>query len=74
MQLAKDSLTLFVRSLPKGCTFSIISFGSHFKAMDQGNNPAMEFNDSTRDRAISEIASFSSNFGGTNILLPMQAV
>ena len=34
----------------------------------------MELNDSTRDHAIQEIATFSSNFGGTDILSPMKKV
>lgn len=28
MEIARNALTLFMRSLPEGCTFSIVSFGS----------------------------------------------
>ena len=30
MQIAIDSLNLFMRSLPEGCSFSIVGFGSNF--------------------------------------------
>lgn len=34
MKIAKDALTLFMRSLPPGCSFSIISFGDRFESLD----------------------------------------
>ena len=30
---AKQAMDLFIRSLPKDCKFSVISFGSHFDAL-----------------------------------------
>ena len=33
MPLAVSALSLFIRSLPSNCTFSVISFGSHFEAL-----------------------------------------
>ena len=34
MRIAKEALDIFVRSLPKGCTFTIISFGDCHAAMN----------------------------------------
>ena len=33
IRMAREALDIFVRSLPTGCTFSIISFGSSYEAM-----------------------------------------
>ena len=34
MHIAKEALDIFVRSLPQGCTFTIISFGDCHAAMN----------------------------------------
>ena len=73
MSIAQNALNLFMRSLPEGCTFSIISFGSPtFSPLFDGQY-YQEYNDGTRDAAIEEIARMSPNFGGTDILSPLQA-
>ena len=33
MKIARDALILFMRSLPKNCVYSIISFGSRYEAL-----------------------------------------
>ena len=33
IQVAVQAMDLFIRSLPKGCKFSIISFGSDFEPL-----------------------------------------
>ena len=35
MEITKESLKLFIQSLPEGSQFQIISFGSKFEAMRQ---------------------------------------
>ena len=70
--IAKNALELFMRSLPEGCTFSIISFGSNHNPLFH-QNFYQTYNDETRDSAIAMIHGFKPDFGGTNILSPLQA-
>lgn len=71
--LARDALTLFMRSLPNACSFSVISFGSpKYEALRQ-DSPVELYNDSTRDMAINKISSFEADFGMTDILSPLKA-
>ena len=46
---AREALSLFIRSLPTGCKFSVISFGSHWDCLKPD---VMTFNDETKDKAI----------------------
>ena len=70
--IARQALILFMRSLPEKCMFSIISFGTHFMCLKQGQ--VLDYDDFSRDAAIKEIGTFSSNFGGTMILEPLRSV
>ena len=74
MWIAREALTLFMRSLPEGCTFSIVSFGDPEHKPLYDNIYYLEYTDGTRDAAIKEILKMSANFGGTNILKPLKAV
>ena len=71
MKIARDACMLFMRSLPEGCKFSIISFGSRFEAIRQGQ--VLDYNDANRDVALKEIAMFEDDFGGTEMLKPIHA-
>ena len=72
MKLAKDALILFMQSLPAGCTFSVISYGSNFSAL-HGEFPYEEYTDENRDRAITKIDTFKSDYGGTDMYSPFKA-
>ena len=72
MELAKNALSIFIRSLPVDCKFSILSFGSYYEAMeDKAGDTSMSYNDATKDLALNLIAGFDSDFGGTEILMPL---
>ena len=72
MAIAKDALKLFIRSLPEGCTFSIISFGTRHEPLLQ-NTYYQTYCDKTRNIAIAVVDRFKPDFGGTNILKPLKA-
>ena len=71
MKLAKDALSMFIRSLPRQCKFSILSFGSSFTPMRFGGEEAISYDDHSRDAALAEIAGMEANMGGTEILGPI---
>lgn len=68
---AKSALKIFMRSLPVGCKFTIMSFGSNHSNMTLQGKDVIPYSDVTMNEAIEEIGTFSSNFGGTNILSPL---
>ena len=54
--MAKDALEMFVRSLPAGCKFSILSFGTSYLPMIYNwEYDTMENNDLERKDAIRQI-------------------
>ena len=71
---AKSALTLFIRSLPLNCKYSIISFGSSQEIMKtiDGRNVFI-CNEEQNSNAINKIEhpTFDADFGGTDILTPL---
>ena len=53
IELAKEALKLFVRSLPVGCEFQVVSFGSSFNLLLHGDY--VKYNESSKNFALSEI-------------------
>jgi len=73
MELAKEALALFIRSLPKDSKFSIISFGSRHQVMvDDTQSSVLTLTDESKREALSQIQSFKPTLGGTNILGPLR--
>ena len=53
MELAKDALAIFIRSLPVGCRFSIISFGSRYEGLRYGENDfGIPYNEGSKDWSL----------------------
>ena len=72
IETAKEALKLFLKSLPVGSKFTIVSFGTKSQALQIGHGPSIiEYNDKNSIEAIKQIDTFSANFGGTNILSPL---
>lgn len=68
---AGETLVLFLKSLPPGCSFNIIGFGSRYTSLfpnsvayDQGN----------LDVAMGHAESLNADLGGTELLSPLQHI
>ena len=72
MEKAKEALTLFIRSLPAKCKFSIISFGSDSEFLEVDGESIVEYNDKNALEAISHIRNFTANYNGTDIATPLE--
>ena len=72
IELAKEALKLFVRSLPVGCKFQVVSFGHYFNLLLQGDQ--IKYDESSKDFALSAIERFQADMGGTDIYQPMNSV
>ncbi|KAL7717560.1 VWFA domain-containing protein [Entamoeba marina] len=69
IEALRETLQLFLRQLPLGCKFNIISFGSRFDSMFSN---VVEYNDKILKEASKEVESFGSNYGGTNMYGPLE--
>jgi hypothetical protein len=71
MQTAKEALKLFIRSIPPGSKFNIISFGSKYDSM----YPHLtDYSQSTLDYAIEKVDEFDANYGGTEMHEPLSYI
>ena len=71
IELVKDSLLLFIQSLPKGSFFQLIGFGSNFKKYNQS---PFEYNKENVDNIINLIKNLKADLGGTNITNPLTEI
>ena len=69
---ARKALELFIRSLPTGSHFSIISFGSgyHFTHGPKGES-IIPYTQESCNKAIEEVKTFEADCGGTEIYRPI---
>lgn len=68
---AKKALELFLHSLPADCYFNIWSFGSKFDSLFA---QSQLYDDDTLARAKAHVASMEANYGGTEILQPINQI
>lgn len=71
ISLVKRAAIFFLKSLPIGSFFNIISFGSSFKFLFP---VPQKVEGSTVEYAIGKIENFKANLGGTDIFSPIQAI
>ncbi|XP_071167544.1 von Willebrand factor A domain-containing protein 5A-like isoform X2 [Mytilus edulis] len=68
---AKETLLLLLKSLPVGCLFNVVSFGSDFSTLFEQSE---EYSEKTLDQALSLQAQMEADMGGTEILQPLQQI
>ena len=64
IELARESLIFFLKSLPKSSTFNVVSFGSKHQLMYKVSPLVTTEN---INRAITQVKKFDANFGGTEL-------
>ena len=69
---ARETLLLFLKSMPPGCNFNIIGFGSSYQVLFPDS---VEYNQSNLDAAVSHVEKkLHANLGGTELLEPLKYI
>jgi len=71
IETAKEALQIFLRSLPTGCHFNIVSFGTSFEQLFKKSELYSEASLAT---ATQHVDSMTANLGGTEVLTPLRAI
>lgn len=67
----RDTLNVFLKSLPDTCAFNLYSFGGRFKSLWESSMP---YSQGTLDEAVSHVSGFTANMGGTELLPALRNV
>ncbi|KAF1951607.1 hypothetical protein CC80DRAFT_597319 [Byssothecium circinans] len=70
IELARQALLVFLKSLPVGVMFNICSFGSNHSFLWP---KSVAYSQATLDEAVNHVSSFSADFGGTEMLEPLKS-
>ena len=68
---AREALILFLKSLPPGCRFNIMGFGSRFTLLFANS---VSYNQQHIDEAITHAQSIQADLGGTELLPPLEHI
>lgn len=71
IELAKEALQIFLRSLPENCLFNIVGFGTTHKRLFKDSSV---YNEKTLATATGHVDSIRADLGGTNILDPLKTI
>lgn len=71
MQSARETLLLFLKSLPENCYFNVVGFGNSFQKLFEKSE---SYNDTSLNRACSLGERMNADLGGTEILAPLREV
>ena len=68
---AAETLVLFLKSIPEGCYFNIISFGSRYASFFPSSMP---YNQETMEKSTAFAKTMRADFGGTELLEPLKYI
>ena len=68
---ARETLILFLKSIPPGCHFNIIGFGSRYQSLFPKSVP---YNQENLDAAMKHTETMEADLGGTELLGPLQHI
>ena len=71
MDMTKEALKLFIQSLPAGCMFEIISFGTRYTVSSKGKS-GYHNDDKSVKQIKAEIDLYTADMGGTEIYEPLK--
>ena len=71
IKVAKEALKLFIKSIPEGSKFNVVSFGSNFESIW---NESQDYSNENVDEALSKVSAFDADLGGTEIYQPLDFV
>ena len=69
---AQETLILFLKSLPEGCKFNIIGFGSSYKKLFPA--VSVPYSQETLDKATRHAQRMQADLGGTELLQPLEYI
>lgn len=67
----KETMLLFLKSLPSNCFFNIVGFGSYYRCLFQESK---EYNDENLNKAMNYVNKMRADLGGTNLILPLEFI
>eukprot|EP00063_Salmo_salar_P095761 XP_014070596.1 PREDICTED: von Willebrand factor A domain-containing protein 5A-like [Salmo salar] len=67
----QDTLLLLLKSLPMGCYFNIIGFGSRYESFFP---KSVEYSQKTMDEALQKVKAMRADQGGSEILQPLKHI
>lgn len=68
---AKETLMLFLKSIPDGCYFNIVGFGSRYSFLFKQSAP---YDQTHLDQASDHCRAINADMGGTDILQPLHEI
>ena len=69
---ARETLILFLKSLPEGCNFNIIGFGSRYEKLFP--TVSVPYTQETLDKATRHAQEMQADLGGTELLQPLEYI
>ena len=64
IEMARDSLVLFLKSLPQDSWFDVVSFGDSYRSL---NGVSLKYSQESLEKSVKQVERFQADMGGTEI-------